>query len=61
MTIISLLDVVFNPLWAWLGVGETPSSSAVAGGGCIVAAVLLLIIGRRQRQAGVITSGVADP
>ena len=61
MTIISLLDVVFNPLWAWLGVGETPSSSAVAGGGFIVAAVLLLIIGRRQRQAGAIAPGVADP
>jgi drug/metabolite transporter (DMT)-like permease len=48
MTLISLLDVVFNPLWAWLGVGEVPSSSAVMGGGFIVAAVILVMT-RRQR------------
>jgi len=59
MTLISLLDVVFNPLWAWLGVGETPSSSAIAGGGFIVAAVLLVVVGRRQR-AGLAPSGVAE-
>ncbi len=47
MTLISLLDVVFNPLWAWLGVGEAPSASAIAGGGFIVAAVLLVVT-RRQ-------------
>ena len=59
MTLISLLDVVFNPLWAWLGVGETPSSSAIAGGGLIVAAVLLIVVRRRQR-AGLAPSGVAE-
>src|SRR5262249_20085299 len=48
MTLISLLDVVFNPLWAWLGVGELPSSSTIIGGGIIVAAVLLVITQRRQ-------------
>ncbi len=60
MTLISLLDVVFNPLWAWLGVDETPSSSAIAGGGFIVAAVLLVVIGRRRPQPGLAPSGVAD-
>jgi drug/metabolite transporter (DMT)-like permease len=60
MTLISLLDVVFNPLWAWLGVGETPSSSAMAGGGFIVAAVLLVVIGRRRPQLGLARSGAAD-
>jgi drug/metabolite transporter (DMT)-like permease len=49
MTLISLLDVVFNPLWAWLGVGEVPSPSTVVGGGIIVAAVLLVITQRRRR------------
>ena len=48
MTLISLLDVVFNPLWAWLGVGEVPSSSAVMGGSFIVVAVILVVT-RRQR------------
>jgi drug/metabolite transporter, DME family len=61
MTLISLLDVVFNPLWAWLGVGEMPSSGAVAGGGFIVAAVLLVVIGRRGAQPDLVPSGVADP
>lgn len=51
ITLISLLDVVFNPLWAWLGVDEVPSSSAIAGGGIIVAAVLLVVTRRRPRLA----------
>jgi drug/metabolite transporter (DMT)-like permease len=58
MTIISLLDVLFNPLWAWLAVGEAPSSSAFAGGGFIVAAVLLVFIGRRR--PGQLAPGVAE-
>jgi drug/metabolite transporter (DMT)-like permease len=60
MTLISLLDVVFNPLWAWFGVGETPSSGAIAGGGFIVAAVLLVVIGRRRPQPGLVPSGATD-
>lgn len=53
MTLISLLDVVFNPLWAWLGVGELPSSSSIIGGSIIVAAVLLVITQRRQNLPAV--------
>ena len=48
MTLISLLDVLFNPLWAWLGVGEVPPSSTFMGGSIIIAAVLLVITQRRQ-------------
>jgi drug/metabolite transporter, DME family len=48
MTLISLLDVVFNPLWAWLGVGETPSPSTIVGGSFIVAAVFLVVTQRWQ-------------
>jgi drug/metabolite transporter, DME family len=40
-TLINLLDVIFNPLWAWLGVGERPSVDAAVGGSLIVGAVLL--------------------
>ena len=40
--------VVHAPHWAWLGVGEVPSSSAVVGGSFIVAAVILVVT-RRQR------------
>jgi drug/metabolite transporter (DMT)-like permease len=44
LSLIALLDVVFNPLWAWIGVGEAPGPSAVLGGGIIVGAVLISIL-----------------
>jgi drug/metabolite transporter (DMT)-like permease len=59
MTLIRLLDVVFNPLWAWLGVRETPSASAIAGGGFIVAAVVLVVAARRRPR--LVPSGAVDP
>ncbi len=34
--LIMLLETVLGPLWAWLGVGEAPSTFAVAGGGLVV-------------------------
>lgn len=46
LTLIVLLDVVFNPFWAWIGVGEVPSQDAIIGGAIIVAAVGLTIVGR---------------
>jgi DME family drug/metabolite transporter len=43
-TLINLLDVLFNPLWAWLGVGERPTIDAAIGGSLIVGAVILAIL-----------------
>ena len=43
-TLINLLDVLFNPFWAWLGVGERPTVDAAIGGSLIVGAVLLAIV-----------------
>jgi drug/metabolite transporter (DMT)-like permease len=43
-TLINLLDVLFNPLWAWLGVGERPTVDAAIGGSLIVGAVFLAIV-----------------
>lgn len=43
-TLINLLDVLFNPLWAWLGVGERPTIDAAIGGSLIVGAVFLAIV-----------------
>jgi drug/metabolite transporter (DMT)-like permease len=55
MTLIGLLDVLFNPLFAWIGVGEVPAAAMFAGGGVIVAAVLLMVLGGR-RSPGVVPS-----
>jgi drug/metabolite transporter, DME family len=44
LSLISLLDAVLNPFWAWLGVGEIPTPQAVLGGTIILGAVGLSII-----------------
>jgi drug/metabolite transporter, DME family len=52
-TLINLLDVLFNPFWTWLGVGERPSENAAIGGALIVGAVFIAVIyGARSRRAG---------
>lgn len=51
LALIALLDVVFNPFWAWLAVGEVPTLQTVIGGTMIVgavAAVALLQSARRR-------------
>ena len=44
LSLIALLDVVLNPFWSWIGVGEAPTGSAVAGGAIIVGAVAMSIL-----------------
>ena len=56
LTMIVMLDVVLNPLWAWLGAGEQPAPSAYVGGAVIVLAVVIAIfgdrwLGRRETRA----------
>jgi drug/metabolite transporter (DMT)-like permease len=52
LTLIALLDVVFNPFWAWLGAGERPATGAYWGGSLIVLAVLASVLaGRRAARA----------
>jgi DME family drug/metabolite transporter len=45
LSLVAMLDVVLNPLWSWLGVGEIPTRSALIGGGIIVGAVVISIFG----------------
>lgn len=53
LTLIALLDVVFNPFWAWLGASEYPPAGAYWGGSLIVLAVVASVIaGRRVARAG---------
>lgn len=47
LTLVAMLDVVLNPFWSWLGVGEIPAHAAFIGGSIIVVAVLLSIFGDR--------------
>jgi drug/metabolite transporter, DME family len=47
LTLVAMLDVVLNPLWSWLGVGEVPTKSAFIGGAIIVGAVVISIFGDR--------------
>jgi drug/metabolite transporter (DMT)-like permease len=47
LSLIVMLDVVLNPLWPWLIVGETPETAAFIGGAVIVGAVVIAIFGGR--------------
>lgn len=41
MTLLAMLEIVLNPIWVWLGVGETPAQSALIGGIVIFTAIAL--------------------
>jgi drug/metabolite transporter, DME family len=45
LSLIVLLDIILNPLWAWIGPGEVPTLEATAGAGIIIAAVVISIVG----------------
>jgi drug/metabolite transporter (DMT)-like permease len=52
--LLSLLEVVFGPLWAWLGVGERPTEATLYGACLIVAALVaneLFAFGRPRPPA----------
>ena len=49
VALITLLEVVLGPFWAWVAVGETPALMTVVGGVVVVAAVLCRR--RRRRRA----------
>ena len=40
IALLSLLEVVFGVLWAWLGAGEQPSGSAIVGGLLVLGALI---------------------
>ena len=39
ITLLAMLEVVLNPVWVWLGVGETPGIYSLVGGALIVSAI----------------------
>lgn len=41
ISLLALLEIVFGPVWAWLGAGETPEAATLAGGAVVLAALVL--------------------
>lgn len=41
IALLSLLEVVLGPLWAWLGAGEAPAMATVYGGAMVLTALVL--------------------
>ena len=41
VSIISMVEPVFNPVWVFLGYGEVPSSYSILGGSIIIFAVVM--------------------
>jgi drug/metabolite transporter (DMT)-like permease len=39
VALLTLLEAVLGPIWAWLGVGERPAAATLAGGGIVLAAI----------------------
>jgi len=50
VALMSLLETVLGPLWAWLGVGEVPGTASLVGGTFVVGAILVnALLGLRRR------------
>jgi drug/metabolite transporter (DMT)-like permease len=47
LAVLAMTDVVLNPLWAWIGVGEVPAKAEFIGGFIVVGAVMLCALGDR--------------
>jgi drug/metabolite transporter (DMT)-like permease len=43
VALISLLEVVLGPLWAWIFISESPSAATLVGGVIVLAAVVLQV------------------
>jgi drug/metabolite transporter (DMT)-like permease len=39
VALLTLLEAVLGPLWAWLGVGERPGAATLTGGGIVLLAI----------------------
>jgi Predicted permeases len=39
LTLLAMLEIVLNPIWVWLGVGEVPTNSSLIGGAIILSAI----------------------
>lgn len=50
IALLALLEVVFGPIWAWLGAGERPTDATLQGGVVVLAALVLNEVVPRPRM-----------
>lgn len=50
IALLSLLEVVLGPLWAWIGAGEAPGKATLYGGAIVLAALVLNEISTMRRK-----------
>jgi drug/metabolite transporter (DMT)-like permease len=52
LVLLTLIEPILGPVWAWLVVGEVPAAATVVGGGVILSAIAVqvLLSGRRRGQ-----------
>jgi drug/metabolite transporter (DMT)-like permease len=55
LALLSLLEVLMGPLWAWLGAGEVPPRSTLVGGAIVLTALagneLFALWAQRSKRA----------
>ncbi len=61
IALITLLEVVLGPFWAWVAVSEKPALMTVVGGAVVVAAVLIQTTGLSRRRASARRRGSLSP
>jgi drug/metabolite transporter (DMT)-like permease len=60
-SLIGMLEPMFNPLWAFLGLGERPSTWALFGGAIVLCAVAgRTVFGERAGEAATVTPPSPD-
>jgi drug/metabolite transporter (DMT)-like permease len=48
--IIATLEALFNPIWVFIGIGETPSVYSIAGGLIIIGAIIWRNFSTKEKQ-----------
>jgi drug/metabolite transporter (DMT)-like permease len=50
ISLLSLLEVLLAPIWAWLGAGEVPGSATIVGGSVVLMALVWNELGSFRRE-----------
>jgi drug/metabolite transporter (DMT)-like permease len=51
-SLLGMLEPMFNPVWAFIGIGETPGSWAILGGAIVLASVAARTLWAAREQLG---------